>query len=51
MNQPETQRRIRNIIGRGQRFNVSIDEVREFDRGLSNYVARRPLEAIKIFED
>lgn len=51
MNLPETQRRIRSMVGRGQRFNVNIDEVREFNRGLSAYIARKPLEAIKIFED
>jgi hypothetical protein len=51
MNLPETQRRIRSMAGRGQRFSVNIDEVREFNRGLSAFIARRPLEAIKIFED
>lgn len=38
-------------MGRGQRFSVNIDEVREFNRGLSAYIAKNPIEAIKMFED
>ena len=51
MNLPETQRRIKSLMGRGQRFNVNIDEVREFNRELSAYIAKNPIEAIKMFED
>ena len=43
--------RIRGMIGRGHRFNVNIDEVRQFNGRLSQYIARNPIEAIKIFED
>ena len=46
-----TQNRIRSILGKGQRFNVNIDEVRKFDPKLSEYIAKHPIEAIKFFED
>ena len=51
MSLPENRDRIRGMIGRGHRFNVNIDEVRQFNGRLSQYIARNPIEAIKIFED
>lgn len=51
MNLDATQNRIRSILGKGQRFNVNIDEVRKFDPKLSEYIAKHPIEAIKFFED
>lgn len=35
MNNPEMQKRIRGLIGRGNRLNVNIDEVRHFNDKLS----------------
>ena len=51
MNLPEVQKRIRGLIGRSQRLNVSIDEVRHFDGDLAKFIAKNPIDAIKIFED
>lgn len=39
------------MIGRGQRLNVNIDEIRQFNPKLSQYIAKKPIEAIKMFED
>ena len=33
------------------RFNVNIDELRQFNPKLASYILRHPLEAIKMFED
>jgi DNA replicative helicase MCM subunit Mcm2 (Cdc46/Mcm family) len=43
MSNAENQRRIRNIVGRGNRLNVSIDEVRHFNPKLANYVKNKPI--------
>ena len=51
MSLAENRDRIKDIIGRGQRFNVNIDEVRQYNQGLSRYITSRPIEAIKMFED
>ena len=51
MSLPENRTRIKDLIGRGQRFNVNIDEVRQFNPRLSQYIAKMPIEAIKMFED
>ena len=47
----EVQKRIRGMIGRTQRFSVSIDEVRHFAPNLSQFITKNPIDAIKIFED
>jgi len=39
------------LVGRGSRYNVNIDELREFNPKLANYVLKNPIEAIKMFED
>ena len=51
MNLPESQDRIRNLIGRGQRLNVDIDEVRNHSPKLARYMQKKPIDAIKMFED
>jgi hypothetical protein len=51
MNNAEMQKRIRGLIGRGNRLNVNIDEVRHFNDKLSQYIVKNPIEAIKMFED
>ena len=50
LDQTENKKRIREMIGRGQRLNVNIDEVRAFDPKLSQYITRNPIEAINMFE-
>lgn len=39
------------MIGRGVRFNVNIDDLRQFNPNLSNFVLKKPVEAVKMFED
>jgi DNA replicative helicase MCM subunit Mcm2 (Cdc46/Mcm family) len=51
MNLPESRERIRGLIGRGTRFNLNIDEIRQFNPKLSQFISKKPIEAIKIFED
>ena len=50
LDQSENKKRIRDIIGRGQRLNVKIDEVRTFDPKLSQYITKNPIEGISMFE-
>ena len=51
LNNSEINKRIRGIIGRNNRFNINIDELRQFNPLLANHVIKNPIEAIKIFED
>lgn len=51
MNQHEVKKRIRDMIGKNNRFNVSIDEVRHFAPKLSQFITKNPIDAIKLFED
>jgi hypothetical protein len=37
--------------GRGARFNVNLDELRQFNPRLANFVVKHPIDAIKMFED
>ena len=39
------------MIGKRQRFSVSVDKVRQFAPKLSHYITKNPIEAIKMFED
>ena len=47
----ENQKRIKAMIGKGQRLSVSIDEIRQFAPKLSQYITKNPIEGIKMFED
>jgi DNA replicative helicase MCM subunit Mcm2 (Cdc46/Mcm family) len=51
LNNEESNKKIRAIIGRGSRLNINIDEIREFNPALAKYILKSPIEAIKIFED
>ena len=50
LSQTENQKRIREMIGRGQRLNINIDEVRSFNPRLSQYITKNPIEAVNLFE-
>ena len=50
MSLTEMRKRIKDIVGRGTRLHVDIDEVRQFNPRLSQYIVRSPIEAIAIFE-
>jgi DNA replication licensing factor MCM3 len=39
------------MFGKQNRFDVNIDELRQFNPKLATFVLRQPIEAIKIFED
>lgn len=47
----ETKKRITNLMGRGSRLNVNIDEIRNFNPRLANFITRNPIASIKAFED
>jgi DNA replicative helicase MCM subunit Mcm2 (Cdc46/Mcm family) len=51
MNNDEIVKKIKAVMGRGKRFTVNSDDLRSFDPKLANFVVRKPLEAIAIFED
>ena len=51
MNLGENKNRIRNLIGRSNRLNVDIDEVRKFNPRLANYIKSNPIEGIFMFEE
>ena len=37
-------------MGRGNRLNINIDEVRTFNPRLANYIVKNPIQAIRHFE-
>ena len=39
------------VGGKGARFNVNIDELRQFNPRLANFVVKSPIDAIKMFEN
>ncbi len=43
--------RIQDLARKGLRLNINVDEVRSFDCELSKFIVKKPIEAIKIFED
>jgi hypothetical protein len=49
LNHQESQKKIRGIIGRSNRLTVNMDELRQFNPRLSQFVTRDPLTAIKMF--
>lgn len=44
-------KKIRAMIGRGTRYTVNIDDLRQFNPKLSTFVLRHPIDGIKMFED
>jgi DNA replication licensing factor MCM3 len=51
LNNQETNKRIRGIIGRQNRFNVNMDELRQYNPRLANFVLKDPISGIKMFQD
>lgn len=51
LNSEDMLKRIRTLIGRGSRLNLNIDELRQFNPKLANYILKNPIQAIKMFED
>lgn len=51
MNNTEIKKRIKQLQGRGIRLNLDIDEIRSFDPRLAKYIIKRPIEALRMFED
>lgn len=55
MNHNEINKRVRNLVNQANsknvRFNINMDELREFNPRLANYVTQDPLSAIKMFQD
>ncbi len=51
LNHQESQKKIRALLGKGNRLTVNMDELRTFNPRLANYVLRDPLAAIKMFQD
>lgn len=53
MNQNEITKRMRNMInsniGKHPRFNVNVDELRQFNPRLATFVMKDPLTALKMF--
>lgn len=53
MNQNEINKRVRNLVNQGNsknvRFNINMDELRQFNPRLAGYVVSDPLSAIKMF--
>jgi len=39
------------MLGRSNRLNINMDELRTFNPRLAQFVLRKPLEAIKMFQD
>jgi len=51
MNNEKSIKRIRSMLEKGSRLNIDIDELRHFNSRLATFVMKRPLEAIKMFEE
>ena len=51
MQNAHVKKSIKALMERGSRLNVNIDEVRNFSPELSNFILRKPIEAIKMFEE
>ena len=49
LNHQESQKKIRGMIGRNNRLTVNMDELRQFNPRLANFVLKDPLAAIKMF--
>jgi hypothetical protein len=39
------------VHAKGKRFNISIDNLRQFNPKLATFVTKHPIDAIKMFED
>ena len=52
MGQRETSKRIEKLLGKNQnRLTFTVDEVRDYDEDLANFVKKNPIEAINMFEN
>jgi DNA replicative helicase MCM subunit Mcm2 (Cdc46/Mcm family) len=51
LNHQDSQKKIRGIMGKQNRFTVNMDELRQFNPRLANFVLRDPLTGIKMFQD
>ncbi len=51
LNHQDSQKKIRGIIGKGNRLTVNMDELRQHNPRLAQFVLRDPLFAIKMFQD
>ena len=51
MNSSEMKKRVRSLVGNGNRLNVNIDEIRNLNPSLARYIIKNPIEAIRMFED
>jgi DNA replication licensing factor MCM3 len=51
MGSDESQKRVRQLINRGSRLTVNIDEVRAFNSSLAQYITRNPISSIRMFEE
>ena len=51
LNKREIRKEINNLVAKeDSRLNVSIDELRQFDPRLANYVLKNPVDAVSMFE-
>lgn len=51
MSKRDQQKRIQTLIGKqGSRFDVNIDDLRQFSPELAKYIHKNPIEAINMFE-
>lgn len=55
MNMNDINKRVRNLVNQNNaknvRFNVNMDELRQFNPRLASFVVSDPLKAIKMFQD
>ena len=51
LNGNEVNKRIRGIIGRQNRFNINMDELRQYNPQLASFVIKDPIAALKMFQD
>lgn len=51
LHQTSNDKKLKGLVGKQSRINIHLDEIRNFNPKLADYVLRHPIEAIKIFED
>ena len=52
LNNQQVTKDIRNIVHtKGKRFNINLDNLRQFNPRLATFVIKHPIDAIKMFED
>jgi len=51
LSRPENLKKIKDMVGKGNRLTLNIDDIRRSDPGLASFILKSPLAAIRVFEE